>query len=202
MSHLRYLRYVLLHKWYVLRAGLLIARITRQYRARLLWRLLVHDWSKFLPDEWRAYAAYFYGQLPLGAKKEALAAFNLAWLKHLHRNDHHWQHWLLQQDSGTKLQLLPPAYVADEMLADWLGAGTKILHRPTLAQCVTETIVWYMQNRAVIQLRTRARERIEETLWALADYYGMHAAAAAIHRAKESRVTVMVPVPPPNHGRA
>lgn len=53
MKHLWYLRYIILHKWYVLLAGI-------HYKAPL-WRLLIHDWSKFLPSEWLPYASYFYG---------------------------------------------------------------------------------------------------------------------------------------------
>ena len=66
--HLRYLRYVLRHKWYVLRAGLMIHNPLgadwREAYVMLKWivRLVIHDWSKFLPSEWRAYAAYFYGE--------------------------------------------------------------------------------------------------------------------------------------------
>ena len=39
LPHLRYLSYVLRHKWYVLWAGL--------WLGVPLWRLLIHDWSKF-----------------------------------------------------------------------------------------------------------------------------------------------------------
>lgn len=55
-AHFRYLSYVLRHKWFVLRAGLRV-------RAPL-WRLLIHDWSKFTPAEWGPYVANFYGLAP------------------------------------------------------------------------------------------------------------------------------------------
>lgn len=53
MSHLRYLRYVLAHKWFVFIAGL--------RTGAPLWRLVIHDWSKLTPREWGAYVASFYG---------------------------------------------------------------------------------------------------------------------------------------------
>jgi hypothetical protein len=56
-AHLRYLRYVLLHKLYVFRAGVLI----NGYSLPWLWRLLVHDLSKFSRAEWRPYVCRFYG---------------------------------------------------------------------------------------------------------------------------------------------
>ena len=43
-AHLRYLGYVLRHKWFVLVAGLKVGAP--------LWRLLIHDWSKFTAAEW------------------------------------------------------------------------------------------------------------------------------------------------------
>lgn len=70
MAHLRYLRYVLVHKWWVLVAGLRVWPVYgRDWREApawfaYLWRLLIHDWSKFLPGEWGPYVANFYGRSP------------------------------------------------------------------------------------------------------------------------------------------
>lgn len=58
MKHWYYLTYLLKHKWFVFVAG-------RKVRAPV-WRLLVHDWSKFLPSEWGAYADHFYGEPQVG----------------------------------------------------------------------------------------------------------------------------------------
>jgi hypothetical protein len=51
-AHLRYLTYVLRHKWFVLVAGLRVGVP--------VWRLLAHDLSKFSPAEWGPYVANFY----------------------------------------------------------------------------------------------------------------------------------------------
>lgn len=169
----RYLWYVLLHKWYVFRAGLVIGPPAgRLSWVPWLWRLLVHDWSKFRPSEWRAYARYFYGT-SLPPTKDEAANFQRAWLAHLHRNPHHWQHWILHTDGGKTLVLTPPADVVLEMVADWVGAGMKILKRPSLVQCVAETLEWYGTNRLAMQLRERPRTLVEETLIVLADRYGL-----------------------------
>lgn len=106
-------------------------------------------------------------------KSTRKAAYDRAWLKHIHRNDHHWQHWLLQQDDGRKIALLPPTLAVDEMVADWLGAGSKINELPTLAECVGMTIAWYAANRRVMELRAPVRERVEETLLLLGRRYGL-----------------------------
>lgn len=62
MAHFRYLSYVLRHKWWVLVAGL--------RTGAPLWRLLIHDWSKFLPAEWGGYVRAFYGRYQVGGDVE------------------------------------------------------------------------------------------------------------------------------------
>lgn len=83
--HWQYLKYVTRHKWYVFLACL---------RLRVpLWIALFHDWDKFMPDEWFPYARTFYA--PDGSKRYVESVdFAHAWMKHQHRNKHHWQYWL------------------------------------------------------------------------------------------------------------
>ena len=98
-AHCRYASYVLRHRWFVL---------VECWRRGLYWRGLTHDLSKLLPSEWFPYVRHFYGPKPecdedgtewrTEADDAADAAFDLAWLKHQHRNDHHWQAWLLRED--------------------------------------------------------------------------------------------------------
>lgn len=62
-----------------------------------------HDASKSNPDEYEAYDAYFYG----GNRSYAIVeAFNRAWLLHIHRNPHHWQHWVLINDDPGEGEVL------------------------------------------------------------------------------------------------
>jgi hypothetical protein len=107
-AHWLYLKYVLRHKWFVLVAGL--------KTGAPLWRLLIHDWSKLTPAEWRGYVEHFYAPKPLvtyGDERnhrgtspdeaeriltDRKAAFDRAWLHHQKRNPHHWQYWLLVPD--------------------------------------------------------------------------------------------------------
>lgn len=157
MTHLRYLRYVLRHKWFVLQEGLKL-RVP-------LWQLLVHDWSKFRPDEWGAYAEWFYGYngaswhtAPASsAKAMRQAAFDVAWLKHQHRNPHHWQYWILQEDSGDVRVLPMPDRFRREMLADWSGAG-RAMHGKG------ETASWYTGTRAGRRLHRATKAWVESEL--------------------------------------
>lgn len=133
MKHLRYLSYVVRHKWFVLVAGI--------RTGAPLWRLLIHDWSKFLPVEWTPYVLSFYGPWKYADRPpEVVAAFDRAWLHHQHTNPHHWQHWVLREDSGATKLLPIPDDLLREMLADWAGAGRAITGRWDVAG-------WYEKNK-------------------------------------------------------
>jgi len=120
-AHAKYLRYVIVHKWFVMLAC---------FEMGLYWRGIVHDASKFLPSEWFPYVAFFYGpdgiQRGGGPTVEVKAAFNYAWLLHQHRNDHHWQFWVLREDDGDTRAIQMPGRPRLEMLADWKGASRAI----------------------------------------------------------------------------
>jgi len=145
-SHGRYASYVIRHKWFVFRAGL--------KTGAPLWRLVIHDWSKLSLAEWTPYVRSFYRpDIPREAKQ---AAFDAAWLHHQHRNPHHWQHWL-QEDDGA-LKVLPmPAHFVREMVADWMGAGRAITGKWEVEQ-------WYAENRHKIWLAPETRWYVDELL--------------------------------------
>lgn len=147
--HLAYLRYVLRHKYYVWRGCRIVGGIP-------LWRAIVHDWDKFLPDEWRPYAETFY--TPDGGKRYAESpAFALAWNKHQKRNRHHWQFWLLTWDRGETVALPMAEVDLCEMLADWIGAGWAITRNPNPRP-------WYEKNREKILLHPDTRRALETML--------------------------------------
>lgn len=136
-KHWLYLRYLLRHKWFVFRAGLATGAP--------VWRLIIHDWSKFLPCEWVPYVNYFYGDKTPDAK----CAFDRAWLHHIHRNPHHWNHWILNRDDG-KMNVLPmPDHFLREMVADWAGAGRGIAGHWEIAE-------WAASNQDKIGLHSSA----------------------------------------------
>jgi hypothetical protein len=148
MAHLRYLKSVLRHKWFVFveccRLGIPLLGI-------------VHDLSKFLPSEWSPYVRFFYGPQP--PPEATKADFDVAWLHHQHRNKHHWQRWILRLDHPQKreLVLLPmPDKYRREMLADWNGAG-KAYGNP-------DTRGWYLEHKDEMQLHSATRQWIEEQL--------------------------------------
>lgn len=164
--YLQYLRYILLHKWFVFVAGLKVKAP--------LWLLFIHDWSKFLPSEFIPYAQYFYnkekqameGLVAIGLFGLAELApwgfyikdhFNMAWLLHQRRNPHHWQYWYLVQDNDPDFPLPMPEKYAREMVADWAGAGRAITG-------MWETSAWYEKNKENILLHPDTRIFVESLL--------------------------------------
>lgn len=53
-QYLKYLKYIILHKWYVM---------NECFRVGLYWRGFVHDLSKFLPSEFIPYSNFFYNRI-------------------------------------------------------------------------------------------------------------------------------------------
>lgn len=100
-KHFKYLRHITRHKWFVFCAGVKL-KVP-------FWQLVFHDWHKFTPGEWFPYVNHFYGD---GDKRKNTTyydaantgdpAFDYAWLAHQHRGKHHWQHWTLTLDDGTR----------------------------------------------------------------------------------------------------
>lgn len=156
-AHLKYLRYVLKHKWFVLQECLKLGLP--------LWVGLVHDWQKFTPTEWQPYVLSFYGPWPYKERPAWLVEqFNRAWLHHIHCGPHHWQHWLLtmdeakEGDSGMVVLKMPDRYTR-EMLADWRGAGRAITGQDNTRE-------WYLQRRDRFKrvLHPETRQWIESQL--------------------------------------
>jgi hypothetical protein len=145
--HWEYLKYVLRHKWFVFLARLQLGVP--------LWIAIFHDWDKFLPGSWLAYAKTFYK--PDGTKHyQPSPAFAAAWNRHEKWNKHHWQYWLLIWDRGEEEALPMPDVYRREMLADWIGAG-KALGKP-------DTLAWYTANKDKMRLHPETRTWIEYRL--------------------------------------
>ena len=171
MKHWRYLKYIVRHRWFVL---------VECARRGILWRGIVHDLSKLRPDEWGPYAENFYGTKKRGEYFDLCALygcpelapwgttvgdlFNLAWLKHQHRNPHHWQYWILREDDGGTFPLPMPTPYRLEMLCDWIGAGRACGFVSPPEDPTRATRRWYAKNRHRISLHRDTREWIEAQL--------------------------------------
>lgn len=144
--HLAYAKYVIRHKWYVFWACRALGVS--------LWRAFAHDFSKLRASEWFAYAATFYEVDGSKKKYTETPEFKRAWCLHQKRNDHHWQQWVVNMDSGG-FESLPMSEAAmREMLADWVGAGIAITGR-------NEVKTWYEGARSKMNLHPMTRGFVE-----------------------------------------
>lgn len=124
-----------------------------EYSARLY---LNHDQSKKDPDEYNAYDDYFYGK---NRSYGVVMAFKQAWLKHIHRNPHHWQHWVLINDEpeeGEVILEMPYKYII-EMICDWWSFSWK-------NDDLTEIFSWYEKHSKYIKLAPKTRKTVETIL--------------------------------------
>lgn len=148
----KYTKNLIRHKWFVFleccKAGIPLLGI-------------IHDWSKFLPNEFFPYANHDFDKErdETGYYKPTDTgdlAFDYAWLLHQKRNKHHWQ-WFILPENGGGLKILDmPLKYRKEMLCDWRGAGR--------AYGTPDVKRWYEKNKNKMQLHPNTREWIEENI--------------------------------------
>ncbi len=145
--HLATLRYLMRHKGYVfvecLKLGVPI------------WIAISHDWDKFLPHGWFAFARAYFA--PDGTPQRKLSpALTQARMIHQRRNKHHWQFWVFIGDCG-EIECLPiPSVYRREMLADWRGAAES-MGAPDL-------LGWYTSCQETMLFHPETRHWIEQQL--------------------------------------
>lgn len=115
---MKYFMLIWKHKWFVLLAGLKTKAPP--------WRLIIHDWSKFLPSELPAYQRQFFGPKELQCPEQFIAC----WTMHQNRHPHHWEYWIPRTGHNRCTPPLPdnepipmPMWAVREMVADWMGAS-------------------------------------------------------------------------------
>ena len=120
-KYFRNLWHIIVHKWYV---------FIECWKKGLYWQGVIHDFSKFSPIEFYAYAWYFFAY-PLEksmSRGKFLHIFNYAWLHHQHHNKHHWNYWVVDQYKKEALPM-PEKYI-QEMLCDWAAMSRKFGDSP------------------------------------------------------------------------
>lgn len=149
----KYLKYVIRHKYFV---------FLESCKLGIPIRGLVHDTSKFFPDEFFPYMNHFYGHVQKQGyikQNDTIVdpQFDRQWLKHIHRNKHHWQYWILVEnynDHHYKIQKMPLKYTK-EMLADWIGASRQ-------QGFGTDISEWYNKHKDKIKIHSSTRKWLED----------------------------------------
>lgn len=126
-------------------------------KPNLEWQLqYAHDQSKYDPEEYDAYDRYFYG----GNRSYAVVQeFNMAWLRHIHQNPHHWQHWILINDDPNEGEIvmdMPYIYII-EMICDWWAFSWA-------KNNLYEIFNWYDEHKAYMKLSDSTRKIVEDIL--------------------------------------
>lgn len=165
LKHWKNLKYLIKHKYFVLRAGL---------RYRVWWhQLILHDWSKLTLKEWFGYTNKFHGSYLKQSQIESLydplemnipksqeqveEEFGQAWNQHQKMNKHHWNYWVLVNGVDKIKALEMPERFVREMIADWVGAGQVINGR-------NDVVTWWMCNRHKMILHPNTRELVHQLI--------------------------------------
>lgn len=112
-----------------------------------------HDESKYDEDEYIAYRNNFYPTCEADLNEYNQKQYDLAWLRHIHLNKHHPQHWLLQRDSGECERLDMDLEFVLEMLCDW--------HSFSAIYPDSTAYKWYTDNKDSILISERTAEIVE-----------------------------------------
>lgn len=115
-----------------------------------------HDSSKYNAEEYGPYDAYFYGN---NKSYAVVQDFKRAWLMHIHKNPHHWQHWILINDDpneGEVILEMDYQYIV-EMICDWWAFSWDKgnLH---------EIFNWYGEHKEYMKLAPHTRITVESIL--------------------------------------
>ena len=120
--------------------------------------LVAHDSSRTRLDEYPAYDRHFFAGLPLDNTRDD---FNLAWLKHIHRNPHHWEYWVIPHEVTelTWAYEMPQNYVL-EMLCDWWSSSWRNYEPDHIVE-------WWDRHKDGMILHQKTRDLIHETIWTM-----------------------------------
>lgn len=132
--------------------GLLVDEAENHYEHQICFD---HDTSKNNNDEYKAYDAYFYGNRSYAVCED----FKRAWLTHIHRNPHHWQHWILINDDPDESEVvmdMPYIYII-EMICDWWSFSHSKGN-------LNEIFSWYEQHAGYMKLSDNTRDAVEAIL--------------------------------------
>jgi hypothetical protein len=116
-----------------------------------------HDASKNDPEEYAPYDAYFYGN---NRSSYVVQNFREAWLRHIHKNPHHWQHWVLINDDPKEGEIIldmPHIYII-EMICDWWAFSWNKGN-------LYEIFDWYDEHNEYTKLSDSTRKTVEDILY-------------------------------------
>lgn len=129
-SVLGHIKRILIHKYWVLYYC---------YKFGIVWRGIKHDLSKFHPIEFFESIKYYSKDSSPIPRCKADKGYSLAWQHHKGHNDHHYEYWVDNLDSGgTPIEM--PENCVLEMVADWMAAGKAYKGREF---SIEDELIWF-----------------------------------------------------------
>ena len=159
------------HKWVVMQGC---------FKLGLYKQGLLHDLSKYTPEEFRTGILYFQGNRSPNAAEKEDVGYSRAWLHHKGRNKHHYEYWVdLGEDKSKGLQgmKMPVRYVV-EMYVDRLAAS-KIYAKETYTD--SDALNYYKRTWKYMTIHPDSRKLLERLL-IMNSKYGEEKAFAYIRR--------------------
>ena len=138
------------------------------FRVGLYKQGILHDLSKYSPEEFLTGVRYYQGdRSPNAAEKEALG-FSRAWLHHKGRNKHHFEYWIdfsVNKGEGLVGNKMPLNYVV-EMVMDRIAAS-----KVYKGKAYTDEAPWeyYCRTRQYIVIHKETRALLEKLLLMIRD---------------------------------
>ena len=133
----------------------------------LYWQGLLHDLSKYSPQEFLVGCRYYQGvRSPNNAEREA-RGYSSAWLHHKGRNKHHYEYWIDYNIKGGSIlagMRMPERYVV-EMFLDRIAASRNYQGSKYTDQSPLE---YYEKGRASELMHPETRALLEKLLRMLA----------------------------------
>lgn len=142
------------HKWVVMRGC---------FKLGLYRQGIMHDLSKYTPEEFRTGILYFQGNRSPNAAEKEDVGYSRAWLHHKGRNKHHYEYWIdLTADRSQGLQgmKMPVRYVV-EMFVDRVAAS-KIYAKKSYTD--SDALNYYKKTYKYMTIHPDSRKLLERLL--------------------------------------
>ena len=129
---------------------------------------LLHDLSKYSPEEFWTGVYYYQGNRSPNAAEREVHGFSKAWLHHKGRNKHHFEYWIdfsIKKDDGLVGHKMPLNYVI-EMVMDRIAASRIYKGNDYTDRSALE---YYQREKNFIIINPETRKLLERLLSMLAE---------------------------------
>ena len=92
------------------------------WKMGLFWQGLVHDLSKYSITELKIAKYYGAGKSPHQWCREQIG-YSPSWIHHYHKNKHHWEYWLDDDENAKIIPIKMPYKYVIESFCDIVGAS-------------------------------------------------------------------------------